>query len=109
MAKNTARKSAASAAAMEGESKTNNLSEKDAEAAKAKMAELAAIERVKDLELLNEAKKLKKVKVSKEDLATIMTEFMLSKAEATLTLQRSGLATGKADVTAAVRTLVGAL
>ena len=92
-----------------GGSKTNDMSEKDAEDAKKRLAAVQEVERLKDLEKLKEEKKLNKVKVNKEDVVTLMNEFLLSKADATLALKKSGLESGTGDLDAAMRSLVNAL
>jgi len=108
MAKNQAKNAMAGVDA-HGSGKTSNMTAADEADAKRKLAQVQEQERLKDLEKLNELKKLKKVKVEKNDLKTLMDEFMLSKTDAELALQRSGLETGTADLAVALRTLVGAL
>ena len=92
-----------------GGTKSNTMSAAEIEASKKKLTEATAAAAEVEKIRLAAAKKLKKVKVSKEDLKTLMTEFLLSKEDATLALQRSGLETGTSDIAKAMRSIVGAL
>ena len=92
-----------------GGTKSNTMSAAEIEASKKKLTEATAAAAEVEKIRLAAAKKLKKVKVSKEDLKTLMTEFLLSKEDATLALQRSGLDTGSSDIAKAMRSIVGAL
>ena len=88
--------------------KDKATSKADQEAAKKRLASVQAAEAQHEAERVAREKALRKIKVDKQHLQTLMDQLMLPKADADRAL-RENATDGQSDLQKTVRCLIGAL